>query len=261
MSKQAEQQYLEKTGEAGRRHSQEKPFSDEYCGVNLAAVGSIVSMLPSPPGKLLDLGCGAGWTSTFFSKYGYDVVGHDISPDMIALGNENKVRQQIANLRFVCGDFEALGDDESLREAFDVVVFFDSLHHADDALIAIQAAYSSLKPGGMLVTHEPGAGHSTTPGSLEAMRLYGVNERDMPPHLIIEYGIQAGFKSFRIFPMQDDLLKIFYGPPPPKLWSKKGFLTIRRLIRMVFNPSLNASSIVVQIKPQTNPRKPAQQLA
>jgi SAM-dependent methyltransferase len=226
-------------------HSLLKPFSDPYCGINLASIGSLISLMPPPPGRILDLGCGGGWTSVFYARYGFEVVGQDIAQDMIDLSEENKRIHKIGdNLSFLRADYE----DLTLDSTFDCAVFFDCLHHADDELAAIRSAYKALKPGGLLLTHEPGEGHSTAPGSVEAMRQYGVNERDMPPSLIIKRGREVGFRTARVYPMQHELQTVFYGEPPPRPFSRAGWLRAKRVLRLAFNPSHKQSSIVMMIK-------------
>ena len=245
MSKIGEQNYLENTGDAGRSHNLGKPFSDGYCGINLASIGTIISLLPPPPAKILDMGCGGGWTSIFYAKRGYAVLGQDISRDMIELARQNQVQQNVGdNLSFVNADFESV----NLDGQFDVVIFFDCLHHAEDERAAIASACHALKSGGMLITHEPGEGHATAPGSIEAMELYGVTEKDMPPHLIVRHGMEAGFSSYRIYPMQHDLIEIFYARPIPRLLSKAALLRAKRVLKAAFRPSDRASSIVVLTK-------------
>lgn len=245
MSKEAEQSYLSMIGSAGWDHSLRKPFSDPLCGINLASIGSLISLMPPPPGRILDLGCGGGWTSVFYARFGFEVVGQDIARDMINLANENKRINGVGeNLQFIQADYEAL----SFKNEFDCAVFFDCLHHADDELAAIQSAYDALKPGGLLITHEPGEGHSTASHSIEAMKLYGVNERDMPPSLIIRRGREVGFHSARIYPMQHELQTIFYGEPPPKMISPAGWRRVKNVLKLAFIPSEANSSIVVMQK-------------
>ena len=245
MSKTAEQNYLALTGEAGRVHSLGKPFSDPYCGVNLASIGTIMALLPEPPARVLDMGCGGGWTSIFLAKRGYNVVGQDIAEDMIALAKENKAQHGLDGaLSFICDDYESISFDEE----FDAVIFYDCLHHAEDERAALASAYRALKPGGILITHEPGEGHSAAPGSVEAMRLYGVSERDMPPHLILRHARELGFSSGRIFPMQHELIELFYRQPVPPFLSRKGQNRAKRVLGLAFRPSHKASALVVCTK-------------
>lgn len=247
MPKAGELTYLANIGEGGREHSLEKPFSDSACGIALASIGLIMTLLPPPPARILDLGCGGGWTSVFFAKRGYEVVGQDIAPDMIELARENCERHGLSDrLSFVCSDFESLDMDGS----FDAAIFFDSLHHAEDELLAIGSAYRALKPGGLLITHEPGDGHATTPASIEAMQLYGVTERDMPPRLIMQRGKEVGFTDFRVLPMPHYLHDIFYSGRtyPKRLLSKRRWNMTKRVLKMVFSPDPGLSAIVVMTK-------------
>jgi SAM-dependent methyltransferase len=245
MSKNSERNYLKTTGDAGRYHNLGKPFSDIQCSINLASIGTIIALLPPPPARILDMGCGAGWTSVFFAKRGYEVIGQDISEDMIDLARENQTRQGVGdNLSFVSADYESIGVDDQ----FDAVIFFDCLHHAEDERSAMASAHRALKPGGLLITHEPGEGHSTAPGSIAAMELYGVTEKDMPPHLIIQHGLELGFASYRIYPMQEYLLHLFYTAPVPRLLSRGGWLRAKQVLKAAFRPSDRASAIVALTK-------------
>ena len=204
MAKQGEIEYLQKIGEDGIHHAVHKPFSDPMCGAYLTDLGTILSQLPPVPAKLLDLGCGTGWTSVFFAKRGYDVVGVDISPDMIFHANANKDREKLSNLRFVVSDYEGMG----FEEEFDCAVFFDSLHHAVDEEVAIRHVYRALKPGGICLTLEPGRGHAKAAVSKAAVEKYGVTEKDMPPRRIIKMGKRAGFRDFTIFPRPSHLFRL-----------------------------------------------------
>lgn len=247
MPKEGELTYLAQLGDPGRSHSLQKPFSDSDAGMQLASIGFIMALLPRPPARVLDLGCGGGWTSTFLARAGYDVTGQDIAPDMIDLARENAALNGLSSrLSFLCSDFESLMMDGQ----FDAAIFFDALHHAEDEGLAIASAWRSLRAGGLLITHEPGEGHSTDPASIDAMARYGVTERDMPPRLIVERGLDAGFRHARVLPMPVHLFSLFYrdrGPPPP-LFSKARYLRIRRAWRMFFKPDMALGSIVVLTK-------------
>lgn len=245
MAKDGERAYLAAIGEDGRRHSLLKPFSDPTCGTNLASIAVIMSLLPEPPARILDLGCGGAWTSVFYALRGYRVTGQDIAPDMIDLAIENRDRHDLSpdQLDFICGDYEALADADG---GYDCAIFFDSLHHSDDEGKAIRSAFDALKPGGILLTHEPGEGHAMNPFSIAAIEQFGVNERDMPPELIVQRGLEAGFKSYRVLPMPADLFHIFYEARfPRRRFSKARLKIIRRLHDIIFKPNMKNGAIVL----------------
>jgi len=196
MPKDGELSYLQNLGEDGRRHCAAKPFSDEHCPRNLEDFAAILQLLPPPPARVLDLGCGMGWTSRFFARRGYDVTGVDLAPDMVAEAVALAGREQLGNVAFVASDYEEL----AYRDEFDAAVFFDSLHHAVDEGLAVRQAFRALRPGGVCVTHEPGLGHAVAVGSVEAVAKYGVTEKDMHPEKIIALGRDAGFRRFGVFP-------------------------------------------------------------
>lgn len=245
MSKQAEIDYLNKLGDAGMLHSLGKPFSNEDCGLTLCSIGTVMALMPPMPANILDLGCGGGWTSVFFARRGYDVVGQDIAPDMITLARRNAEINGVQHkVRFVLSDYEAL----NFVESFDCAIFFDSLHHADAPGLAIECAFRALKSGGVLITHEPGEGHSSAPWSLQAMKEFGVNEHDMPPYLITQLARDAGFRETQVFPMQHAIHEIFYTKHQARPFSRKGLALIRRLYAMAFQPNLKVGSIMVMTK-------------
>jgi 2-polyprenyl-3-methyl-5-hydroxy-6-metoxy-1,4-benzoquinol methylase len=206
MAKQGEIEYLQKVGEDGIRHAMGKPFTDHHCAFYLMEIGAVMAVLPPPPARLLDVGCGTGWTSAFFARRGYEVVGADIAADMIECANELRDREGLDNLSFVVSDYE----DSRFDAEFDCAVFYDALHHAVDEVAALRMVYRALKPGGTCVTSEPGDGHAQHPVSLEAMRKYNVTERDMPPRTIIAAGRQVGFRQFRVYPHAAELGNAIY---------------------------------------------------
>lgn len=239
MSKEAEKNYLKNIGEGGIKHVVNKPFSDNHCGSILAELSAIISLIPSPPAKLLDLGCGTGWTSKFFADRGYEVVGQDISIDMIELAKKDVKN----NLDFIVSDYEEI----NFFNEFDIVIFFDSLHHSTDEVAAIKSAHNALRPGGICIFSEPGLGHSKAPNSINAMKKYGVNERDMPPQKIIKTGKRIGFKNVKIYPRLDQLSDVLY---QDKL-DLVNFKFMKSLFRFNFIKSLAVILIVFFYKKQS----------
>ncbi len=207
MAKDDEIAYAERIGEEGRRHAAAKPFSDNERGRWLQLIGAVLDLLPAPPARVLDMGCGTGWTTEFLSRSGYDVVGLDIAPDMIELARSVPARGEIT---FVVADYESV----PAMEPFDAVLFFDSLHHADDERRALQAAFDALAPGGVVVLSEPGVGHHLTPGSLQSMAEFGVTEKEMPPARILQLARDVGFVDGEATPYAFELFEMLAGIGP-----------------------------------------------
>jgi SAM-dependent methyltransferase len=193
MPTQGEYDYFSNIGADNLRHATLKPWSDAQCGLYLMELGAMLGLMPEG-GRLLDMGCGTGWTSVLFARRGYDVVGQDLVPEAIEAGRRLKRENGLDNLDFVAGDYESLG----FREEFDVVVFFDCLHHAVDEVAALASAYRALKPGGICITSEPGRGHARR--SRAVMAEFGTTERDMHPAKIVRAGKKVGFRGASVHP-------------------------------------------------------------
>lgn len=219
MGKQGEIEYLGRLGEAGAGHARGKPYSDANCGGMLTDLGAIFMLLPRPPARLLDLGCGSGWTSLIFARHGYEVVGQDIAPAMIALAEAGRAEAGLGNASFVVSDYESL----AFAGEFDCAVFYDALHHAEDPGAALASVARALKPGGVLITVEPGTGHAVAGHSVDAVARFGVTERDMPPREIVRLAMRAGFGSARVHPSPKMLGAVQFGMP--KLERLPGFLS------------------------------------
>ncbi len=204
MPRAGELTYYERIGESGRRHAVGKPFSDDECGLYLMRAGALFSLLPPPPARVLDCGCGTGWLSYFLARRGYDVVGTDVSRDAIRLAKANPVFRDGPVPTFAVADSESL----SFREEFDAVVFFDSLHHAIDETQALQNAFTALKRGGVCLALEPGRGHARKSQSIDEQ--YDVTDKDMPPSRVCRAGRRVGFARTRIVPAPQHLGKALY---------------------------------------------------
>lgn len=100
--------------------------------------------------KILELGCGAGEASVYFSKKGGDVVATDISNGMLGIVKKVAQRHNVSlQTRQICShkiDF----DDET----FDMVYAANLLHHVDIES-AVKEAHRVLKRGGVFVSWDP----------------------------------------------------------------------------------------------------------
>jgi SAM-dependent methyltransferase len=206
--------YYERIGPEGREHVLNKPFSDESRGARLMEVGAVLLLLPQPPGRVLECGCGAGWLSYMLAKSGYDVVGQDVSVKAIELARNNPMfHAQEKPPVFVSSDFEEL----AFESEFDAAVFFDSLHHSINMPLAIRQVFRALKPGGLMIASEPGVGHAHAMS--EFSRTWDVTDKDAPPKLILKLGREAGFSAGQVYPHAEWLGPRLYDRRPG-LWGR-----------------------------------------
>lgn len=194
--KQGEREYFARIGEEGRRHALRKPFSDDHGVEYVANAAALMALIPPPPLRIVELGCGTGWLGQWFASRGYEVIGVDISPDAIALAEQLKAERKLDTATYLVADYEEL----RLPAPADVVLFHDALHHAESEAAALRCAFEALRPGGMVICVEPGEGHSTAASSVRAVREFGVHEKDMPPRNILRHARAVGFRRHVVLP-------------------------------------------------------------
>lgn len=105
------------------------------------------SLLPALRGKrVLDLGCGYGWHSRYFSEQGaVMVVAIDLSEKMLA---EARARSADRNIEYRrC----AIEDINLAEGEFDIVFSSLALHYVENFPVVSRAVYRSLSPGGSFV--------------------------------------------------------------------------------------------------------------
>jgi len=100
------------------------------------------SVLPVPPARVLDAGCGRGDLALALHSRGYDVTGIDIDPDAVAAARS-------AGAPVTEADMTSYDD-----QPFDAVLFSVSLHHVADLDATIGRARDLVVPGGVLIADE-----------------------------------------------------------------------------------------------------------
>ncbi len=205
--KQGEREYFARVGPEEIQRALGKPFTDRKCDWDLGNITAIFHLLGPPPARIVELGCGVGWLSIMLARRGYDVLGVDISPEAIAAGTTQRDALGLEHLEFQVADYENLAAEEG---SFDAAIFFSSLHHAEDEAAALRNAHRILKPDGVLIAFEPGQGHGGTETSRQAVKEFGVHEKDMPIAKIVELGHVAGFSRHLKLPEPWDFLRTVY---------------------------------------------------
>jgi SAM-dependent methyltransferase len=118
-------------------------------GVRAAWRSLLVSLVPAPPARVADLGCGTGTLSLLLADEGHPVDGVDFSPAMVTRARAKGEGRR--DVRFVVGDAAAPALD---RAAYDVVLCRHVLWALPDPAAALRRWVDLLAPGGRLVLVE-----------------------------------------------------------------------------------------------------------
>jgi len=126
--------------------------SDEYDvftpSANERLVAAFVQLSNLPRGaRVADLGCGSGVFTELLRRQGYQSVGLDISPKLVALG-----RHKFPGLELIEGDAENLPFESA---SLDGVLLSGLVHHFPDPRRLASEVNRVLKPGGRFVAFDP----------------------------------------------------------------------------------------------------------
>jgi SAM-dependent methyltransferase len=108
------------------------------------------SLLPGPPAKVADLGCGTGSLSVLLAQEGYEVVGVDLSARMIEVATRKARRAHVA-VTFRQGDAAI---PPVAVASVDVIVVRHVVWTLDSPADAVRRWRTLLRDGGQLVLIE-----------------------------------------------------------------------------------------------------------
>jgi SAM-dependent methyltransferase len=115
------------------RHLRDKPL-------DLAMLTGFAGLVGD--GVVADIGCGTGATTAIFADLGLDVVGIDLSPNMIA-----EARRLNPMLQFRVGSMTSLGLDDASVDA--ICAWYSIIHAPNEWLTAVFSEFRRiLRPGG-----------------------------------------------------------------------------------------------------------------
>jgi ubiquinone/menaquinone biosynthesis C-methylase UbiE len=141
---------------------------------------------------LLDLGCGAGENSVYFSKLGARCVASDYSPGMVdvalKLAEKNGVSVEGRVINAMAIDYP--------DNSFDIIYAANLLHHIPDPLITIREMHRVLKPGGKMCFWDP-LRHNPVINIYRQIATEVRTEDETPLHIDIVKSVQQQFSSTR----------------------------------------------------------------
>ncbi|MFQ5671705.1 MAG: class I SAM-dependent methyltransferase [Nitrospinales bacterium] len=104
--------------------------------------------------RILELGCGTGYLHLPLLQRGHHVTGVDLSPEMIAVLQQNIPDGQKTRSQLVVMEAETFVEQD--ENTYDAVVMSALLHHLFDYRAVVKALCAKVKPGGLfLVFFEP----------------------------------------------------------------------------------------------------------
>lgn len=116
----------------------------------------IQKYLPQRKLKILDVGCGSGFFTILLGKQGHEVLGTDLTPDMIEKSKE-LAKEEGVDCKFEIMDAENLDFPD---ETFDVVISRNLTWTLPDAGHAYEEWCRVLKKGGVLLNFDANYGSS-----------------------------------------------------------------------------------------------------
>lgn len=100
------------------------------------------------PCRLLDAGCGPGWTLERFAAAGFDARGADASPAAVALARGRGLAAETLDL-----------ERDAIPGRFPLIAAFEVLEHLRDPLATLGKLAAALEPGGRLLVSLPNEFH------------------------------------------------------------------------------------------------------
>jgi ubiquinone/menaquinone biosynthesis C-methylase UbiE len=142
--------------------------------------------------RIADLGCGSGVFTNLLHELGFNPVGLDISPKLIA-----RARKKYPSVEFLEGDAEHLPFPPA---SLDGVLLSGLVHHFPDPSTCASEVFRVLRPGGAFVAFDPNRmnpfmylyrDHSSPFYSQVGVT---ENERPVLAHQVVAIFQRAGFK-------------------------------------------------------------------
>jgi SAM-dependent methyltransferase len=119
-------------------------------------------------GLAIDLGCGSGILAEHLSAAGYDVLGFDISPAMIALARRRAPQARFRTQSFVVAELPPCIAVTAIGEILNYC--FDPANTVESLAKLFGRVYDALCPGGLLVFDVAEPGRVPGSGSQRAWR-------------------------------------------------------------------------------------------
>lgn len=195
-----------------------RPWYENQLGPALSGVAAVHDVLAAPGCRVLDVGCGGGWSSISLARAypGATILGVDIDQPSIDLAVANAREAGVDDrVRFLCQDAASLPEG-----TVDVAFAFECVHDMPRPVEVLSAVRRTLVPGGSLVVMDEAVADAFAPDGDDLERImYGFSlfvclpdglssppsagtGTVMRPSTLQGYGEAAGFSGFEVLPIE-----------------------------------------------------------
>jgi SAM-dependent methyltransferase len=180
-----------------------------------------LDLLPRPPARVIDVGCGPGLTSRRLLERGYEVTGVDYNERAVGFA-----KILVPGASFLCGDVRTLTRTDGIGSGYDAAICVEVLEHVPptDRAAVIGGIGAVIARGGTLVV--------TTPSERLAANPWDYERPGLPE---LRSALHAGGFELVGVRYQHRLTPLFH-PSIWRLFSNDSYdiRAIRRLLRRVF---------------------------
>jgi ubiquinone/menaquinone biosynthesis C-methylase UbiE len=192
----------------------------------LRAMPDVLERLALPGARIVDLGCGVGWSTLAMAEAfpAAHVTGVDLDPASIEQARTNAAEAGTAkHVGFSCGDAALLRSDGGAE----LVTVFEALHDMSDPVAALRTARGLLGPtGAVLIADEKVADRFTAPGPAVERLNYAFSVLHCLPatraenarveagtvlraDTVAAYAREAGFAECQVLDVDHDLWRFY----------------------------------------------------
>lgn len=208
-----------------------RPWFERELPGALSAAPEVHDVCAEPGARILDVGCGFGWSALALARTypEAEVVGVDIDGPSIAAAREHAVAAGLADrVRFEHADGVTLGE----AGTFDAAFAFECVHDMPQPVDVLRAVGAAVRPDGVVVVmDEAVADEFTVPGDDLERLMYGfslfvclpdsMSHRPtvatgtvMRPATLQKYAREAGFREVEVLPVGEFGFFRFYSLVP-----------------------------------------------
>jgi SAM-dependent methyltransferase len=194
----------------------------------LAGVADVDAVLRRPGARVLDVGCGAGWSTVALANAYPDalLVGVDVDAPSVEMARQNAAAAGVGHrVRFRLADGGALGGEDG---GYDAAFAFECVHDMPRPVQVLAAVREAVRPDGVVVVmDEAVAEEFTAPGDDLERFMYAVSlficlpdglsstpsagtGTVLRPATLRRYAQEAGFAGVDVLPVEDFGLFRFY---------------------------------------------------